>query len=1488
MEYVQPHRIDLNYDISPRGIFYPGDRLTISLNATSLQPINGLEAVLRTNLFLAEEIQKDIQDSFDNSTGESTELWRDYQMTRAGSGGDGKRYTFKWNIDVLVPRAGFFWAKPFLELSDGKAHWPQGDNISIKVHRNIWRRGNSIYCAWPRLMDQGKILSKRIFESEEKEFKKIEKRGNWIQPNSGTLRDLLKEVDFIIDKLGCRIIQLMPVNPVPFTDTKLGRMGSPYAGNSLVDIDPSIATFDKKSTALEQFEELTKKIHLKGGKLFIDLVINHTGWGSQLFENHPEFFVRQNDGEFMSPGAWGTVWEDLVALNHEQKEQVQMIAEAFLTWCRRGVDGFRCDAGYQVPLPVWRYITAKVLKEFPDTIFFLEGLGGAVEATASILKEGGMQWAYSELFQNESNQQLFAYPQFSESMSQSLGCFVHFSETHDNNRLASKGKDWSIFRNKLCAALSANGAFGFTTGAEWLANEKIQVHNKSGLRWGNKNNLVKLISQINNVLAQHPGFDEHSKLELVTEKAAPTIVWKRTSFSSKSSVYILVNNDFEEFGSVDEAVINLQSHSQLYDLFGETPSRNVIPELLDASESGKVTLPPGSVYVLSETQTPNLPLIRSQTKHYFQDQNISLVWDLVSQFSGKEKISYQNPESLVQLFKKRREAFLEALVHIPKTAWKNRWLDELESIMTRYSYHRVVHWCASDADRVYVLPDNHWLIIHHEQPFKARMNLEENGLEHKNTCHSPNSIQLRSAHLNKNEHLVIISPSTLIKLGRRIRLVVTPEDRDPRTNIVGHIERYSPIPETQPPVTGPNFISEAPEAPCVLLTNRRGGMALMRIDLGQVDSKYDCVLGSNLHYNLPVDRHIFVKRLRLWSKIGNRTSALNKENLKSFRAYGDQAVWDFEINDGVVLLAVYKVVAHMLPGENTVTIETKLIENYITDRETSVAIIARVDIEDRNFHTQSKLDEQYTNHFRTNTKYVSGSDRGFVLDSGEARQLKVTTQNASFHQEIEVYHNISHPVEKSRGQEGAGDAFSPGWFQSNMTEDDSFTLKITSEIFDKKSQVTNLAEESEQKFVQAKDLKPDLYTYLKSALRQFVVTREKGCTVVAGYPWFLDWGRDTLIVARGMVTAGMIDELIGILENFGRYEDQGTLPNTIHGGDLSNRHTSDAPLWYGILCEDLEESGIADIFKTNVSDKKRTFLDVLKSIANHYKKGTPAGMKMDPDSGLIWSPSHYTWMDTNFPAGTPREGYPIEIQIMWHRLINLMVRFSESDAERQEWEILKTKVSHSIIDLFWREDLGYLSDLLVAEKNTKAKDAIQDSALRSNQILAVSLGFIAGDKARRIVNSVRDFLVIPGALRSLAPLPVEHELPIFSNDGHPLNDPKNPYWPRYEGDEDTRRKPAYHNGTAWTWTFPGFCEALAVAYDYEPQAVEAAKSYLLSQQRNLWRGCYGQIPEVLDGNYPHTQRGCQAQAWGVSETLRVYSKLDQLPNYHRSNKSDKL
>jgi starch synthase (maltosyl-transferring) len=353
----------------------------------------------------------------------------------------------------------------------------------------------------------------------------------------------------------------------------------------------------------------------------------------------------------------------------------------------------------------------------------------------------------------------------------------------------------------------------------------------------------------------------------------------------------------------------------------------------------------------------------------------------------------------------------------------------------------------------------------------------------------------------------------------------------------------------------------------------------------------------------------------------------------------------------------------------------------------------------------------------------------------------------------------------------------------------------------------------------------------------------------------------------------MLDQVRELLVTFGRFEKEGTLPNTIHGADASNRDTSDAPLWYGIVAEELAAEKGPEIYATRVDNAGRTIADVLRAIAVGYINTTPNRIHVDASSGLVWSPSHFTWMDTNYPAGTPREGYPIEIQALWIRLLEQLNRIGGAPHE-ESWGVRAKRVRESLLKYFWLPEKGWFADVLLAPYLDPAQKAVPDDALRSNCVIPIMFDLVPKEHARRCLQNILRYLVVPGALRSLAPLPVSNPLPIHGSDWRLLNDPRNPYWGRYEGDEDTQRKPAYHNGTAWTWTFPGVCEAVARAWDFSPAALEAARAYLGSMEIELQEGCIGHIPEVLDGDAPHTQRGCDAQAWGVTEALRVWKLLN--------------
>ena len=385
---------------------------------------------------------------------------------------------------------------------------------------------------------------------------------------------------------------------------------------------------------------------------------------------------------------------------------------------------------------------------------------------------------------------------------------------------------------------------------------------------------------------------------------------------------------------------------------------------------------------------------------------------------------------------------------------------------------------------------------------------------------------------------------------------------------------------------------------------------------------------------------------------------------------------------------------------------------------------------------------------------------------------------------------------------------------------------------------------------------------LESALDLFLAHRDHGLTVIAGFPWFLDWGRDSLIFARGLASTGRVQEALAIVQRFAAFECGGSIPNLIRGNDVSNHETSDAPLWLLLALRDITRLRPSALAETAGG---RTLKAVAEAIVRAHVSRTEHGVRLDEESGLLWSPAHYTWMDTDRPAGSPREGYPIEIQAMWVAALEFAHTLDASCG----WAALAEKARASVAHLYWREADGFLADCLHARVGVRAAGALADDHLRPNQLFAITLGLLTDkEKSRRILTACQS-LLIPGALRSLAARSVQHPLPVYWN-GRSLHDPHAPYHGQYAGPEEVSRKPAYHNGTAWTWLYPVYCEALSCVY---PSARADARAMMGASAWLMRTGCPGQLAEIADGDAPHALRGCGAQAWSASEWVRVWAGL---------------
>ncbi|MEW5909781.1 MAG: alpha-amylase family glycosyl hydrolase, partial [Thermodesulfobacteriota bacterium] len=564
---------------------FRGDTLRVELMVTARE--DG-DAFLRTNLGQGKIARQEIIRMVEYREFPLANDWYDIPMKPSGTGG--------YSLVLPLCEVGHFEAKGyFLPKTDGKPVWPEGPNLSVNVEPAHTCCGNIIYNAFVRQFGPNK--NGGFFNSlSRNEIQKLDRLGYVVIPPSGTFRDLIKELDFIIKTLGCRYIQLLPIHPTPTTYARMGRYGSPYAALSFTAVDPALAQFDVKATPLEQFIELVDAIHYRNGRILIDIAINHTGWAASLHEMHPEWLSRDAEGRIEMPGAWGVRWEDLTKLDYRRKDLWKYMSDVFLTWCRRGVDGFRCDAGYMIPVEAWKYMISRVRNEYPDTLFFLEGLGGKVSVARDLLNTANFNWAYSELFQNYDRRQIEGYLPEAIDISGSDGLTAHYAETHDNDRLASRSTLYAKMRTALCALVSHSGAFGFANGVEWFATEKIIVHESPSLNWGASENQVHEIGVLSRLLTNHPAFSDNTRLSLIQCGGENCIVLLRRHESSGKEVLVAVNLDDHRSNTAQWEMRRTQMSGHIWtDLLTEARVNIHV-----SNDVGSLTLSPGQAMCLTD------------------------------------------------------------------------------------------------------------------------------------------------------------------------------------------------------------------------------------------------------------------------------------------------------------------------------------------------------------------------------------------------------------------------------------------------------------------------------------------------------------------------------------------------------------------------------------------------------------------------------------------------------------------------------------------------------------------------------------------------------------------------------------------------------------------------------------------------------------------------------------------------------------------------
>ena len=443
------------------------------------------------------------------------------------------------------------------------------------------------------------------------------------------------------------------------------------------------------------------------------------------------------------------------------------------------------------------------------------------------------------------------------------------------------------------------------------------------------------------------------------------------------------------------------------------------------------------------------------------------------------------------------------------------------------------------------------------------------------------------------------------------------------------------------------------------------------------------------------------------------------------------------------------------------------------------------------------------------------------------------------------YRNFQYAREQERGLDYEEDLFNP--FALSFTLGANGATIIASTHVHKVMDAERLmgAEVSRRSAVAGTASEPEPIRQLTAAVDQFIVRRGAQKTVIAGYHWFGDWGRDTMISVPVLaLIIGRTKDARDVLLEFSKYVDQGMLPNRFpEAGVAPEYNTADATLWYFEAIRAYHAATSDDAFI-------KQLFPVLLDIIDWHVKGTRYGIHVEPDTGLLHAGQpgvQLTWMDAKVGdwVVTPRIGKPVEIEALWYNALRIMQDFAAKlgdETNRLRFDVMAGLASENFNKLFWNSDDRCLYDVV---------DEMPDHSIRPNQIFAVALqhSMLSPEDARKVVNTVKRELLTPFGLRTLS-----------------TADPR--YVGRYQGDQRSRDA-AYNQGTFWPFLMGRFIEAYLKVNNNSADARAQATEWLQPLIGHLKGAGLGTVSEIFEGDEPHRPCGCIAQAWSVAEVLRA-------------------
>jgi len=532
----------------------------------------------------------------------------------------------------------------------------------------------------------------------------------------------------------------------------------------------------------------------------------------------------------------------------------------------------------------------------------------------------------------------------------------------------------------------------------------------------------------------------------------------------------------------------------------------------------------------------------------------------------------------------------------------------------------------------------------------------------------------------------------------------------------------------------------------------------------------------------------------------------------------------------------------------------------------------------RDFHT---LQKSYS--------HISSAWLGSGLlirhDMPGSYELFLNCPSMNFEKDEQWWFNFVYRNDRQRGQDFTEDLWTPGFFKGRIDSPTKIVFwatlgssgKFAADAGELKADIEavreDLREHQNSIIAAAVRRMPDGGTTdgelrkLYLAADQFITKRqpppeshEPRTTILAGFPWFADWGRDAFIALPGLLlSTGRFKEAKSVLTTFAAAVDEGMIPNRFDDySDTAYFNSIDASLWFiNAAFQYLETSGDSETFTQQL-------LPVIRCIIDSYHNGTRFGIRADAD-GLITAgdeQTQLTWMDAKYDgvAVTARCGKAVEINALWYNSLCWLARFyDQQDTERdpalrepnaKHYHAMADKVKTSFCKLFWNKTAGYLYDCILP-------DGSADASLRPNQIFAVSLPFspLSAQQQRSVVDAVQKNLLTPLGLRT-------------------LNVQDSRYKDTYEGPQNQRDE-AYHQGTVWPYLIGPFVESYLKVNDFSRKSKKKAAEFIQPLLQHLTEdGCLGQLCEIFDGDAPHKPKGCIAQAWSVAELIRAYQLVN--------------